>query len=1039
MRRSLMAPVLGLALLVLAAAGWQPVSAAAPQAPAMRLRQKQMIRTDRLDVRRPAGIAYAGDSDLFLVFPAPAAATDPSAGQGVLLNRFHEGFGTIALPVPLAGGRAVAYDRRGQRLLELDVLAHTIYAIPGTASGEFDVARATALAAPRAAALRPVGMTVDPATGEVFVLDRLMRRILRFTPAEGATVPSHRWVDLGALATRDLTGLAFDPASGHLFTLDVAGKRVLELTPDGAQAASYDVSSVAFSDPQNLVFAPSGDQTDDPATLSLFVADPGLPATRRGNVIELAWTEATSPAFAENTTQATAAATLVRVTATSAYSPPSPDPSGISYDPVRGRLIISDGEVDEMGIYAGKNMFEASLNGTLLRSWTTVSWDLEPCGNAYNPNNHHQIISNDDADRVTDINPGPDGLPGTADDTRTSWKTNGFGCGDAEGIAYDPVANRYFIADGVGEEIWIVKPGNNGVFEGGGDDVVTHFDTHSLGVVDPETVEWKASTGTLLIVSSTGTKVVKEVTTTGTVLASTDLSFANIHKLAGMAYAPSSGGSGMSLYIVDRGSDNNSDPRENDGKMFEISLGGTVSNAAPSVNAGPDRTVTMPGQASLDGTVSDDNLPSPPSLTTTWTKQSGPGTVTFGNANAVDTQASFSAAGTYVLQLTASDGALSASDVMQVTVQSGSGNTAPTVNAGLDQTITLPASAALDGTVADDGLPNPPAALTITWSKVSGPGTVTFGNANAVDTQASFSAAGTYVLQLAASDGSLTTRDSVQITAQGAANTAPQVNAGLDQTITLPANAALDGTVTDDGKPTPPVLTTTWSKVSGPGTVTFGNANAIDTQASFSAAGTYVLQLAASDGQLSASDPVQITVQAAGTPSAFRIASGLDDVEENASGSVYNNSTDLELVFDTSNQTVGLRFVNVAIPKNATITGASIQFQADEAQSDSTVLTIHGQASGNAPAFGTAKFDVSGRARTAASVTWTPAPWTTVGQAGANQRTQDIKNILQEIVNRSDWVSGNSIVILVSGIGHRTAESFEGLPAAAPLLQVQFQ
>src|SRR5262249_40948356 len=147
------------------------------------------------------------------------------------------------------------------------------------------------------------------------------------------------------------------------------------------------------------------------------------------------------------------------------------------------------------------------------------------------------------------------------------------------------------------------------------------------------------------------------------------------------------------------------------------------------------------------------------------------------------------------------------------------------------------------------------------------------------------SAAGTYVLQLAASDGSLTTRDSVQITANAAANTAPSVNAGFDQTITLPASANLDGTVTDDGKPTPPALTTTWSKVSGRGTVTFQNANAVDTQASFSAAGTYVLQLSASDGQLSASDPVQITVQAAGTPSTFRIASGADDVEENASGS----------------------------------------------------------------------------------------------------------------------------------------------------------
>jgi subtilisin family serine protease len=96
---------------------------------------------------------------------------------------------------------------------------------------------------------------------------------------------------------------------------------------------------------------------------------------------------------------------------------------------------------------------------------------------------------------------------------------------------------------------------------------------------------------------------------------------------------------------------------------------------------------------------------------------------------------------------------------------------------------------------------------------------------------------------------------------QPPSNTAPVVNAGTDQTITLPSNASLDGTVTDDGLPNPPgMVTTTWSKVSGPGTVTFGNPNAVDTTASFSAAGSYVLRLTASDSLLSSSDEVSITV-----------------------------------------------------------------------------------------------------------------------------------------------------------------------------------
>ena len=82
-------------------------------------------------------------------------------------------------------------------------------------------------------------------------------------------------------------------------------------------------------------------------------------------------------------------------------------------------------------------------------------------------------------------------------------------------------------------------------------------------------------------------------------------------------------------------------------------------------------------------------------------------------------------------------------DEVTYSIGSGSTNQAPVVDAGPDQTITLPSSANLNGTVTDDGLPNPPGTVTTTWSEVSGPGPATFGNASAVDTTASFSASGT--------------------------------------------------------------------------------------------------------------------------------------------------------------------------------------------------------------------------------------------------------------------------------------------------------
>lgn len=90
-------------------------------------------------------------------------------------------------------------------------------------------------------------------------------------------------------------------------------------------------------------------------------------------------------------------------------------------------------------------------------------------------------------------------------------------------------------------------------------------------------------------------------------------------------------------------------------------------------------------------------------------------------------------------------------------------------------------------------------------------------------------------------------------------NNPPSVNAGTDTSVTLPSGVALDGTVSDlDGDS----LTVTWSKVSGPGTVTFGDANSVDTTATFSKDGYYVLRLTADDGEDTAFDDVAISVLA---------------------------------------------------------------------------------------------------------------------------------------------------------------------------------
>lgn len=107
-----------------------------------------------------------------------------------------------------------------------------------------------------------------------------------------------------------------------------------------------------------------------------------------------------------------------------------------------------------------------------------------------------------------------------------------------------------------------------------------------------------------------------------------------------------------------------------------------------------------------------------------------------------------------------------------------------------------------------------------------------------------------------------TNKPELLIAPEAAVNTAPAVNAGPDQTVILPGAVALNAAAFDD---TPPStgLTYSWSKISGPGTVTFPAPTALDTTASFMIPGVYTLQLSTSDGSLSGSDQVQITVNAA--------------------------------------------------------------------------------------------------------------------------------------------------------------------------------
>ena len=145
-------------------------------------------------------------------------------------------------------------------------------------------------------------------------------------------------------------------------------------------------------------------------------------------------------------------------------------------------------------------------------------------------------------------------------------------------------------------------------------------------------------------------------------------------------------------------------------------------------------------------------------------------------------------------------------------------------------------------------------------------------------------------------------------------NMPPCANAGTDQKITT-LTTTLQGAAGDDGDPVGGALTTTWRKISGPGVVTFANANALTTAATFGASGMYVLRLVANDTQLQTTDDVKINVQAGG-PAATLAISDLTINEGNA------GTTNASFSVSLSSAKAAVVTVNYRITNGTAINGS---------------------------------------------------------------------------------------------------------------------
>jgi hypothetical protein len=365
---------------------------------------------------------------------------------------------------------------------------------------------------------------------------------------------------------------------------------------------------------------------------------------------------------------------VIRIIDTAAWTPSSPDPGGIVYIAERGEFLTCDTEVDEMSIWAGVNLWYHSNTGVVSSTESTIAFSNEPAGLTFEPGGSLMWIADDNNDKIWQIDLGPDGIYGTADDFIEDLDGLGSaGCTDIEDVTYNPVNGNLYVGAGELQAICEITPGLDQIFNGApptGDDTVTLFDVAVHGILDPEGIVYDPFWDTLVIADRRGQKLY-ELTPNGDLLRRIDVNFPAGSKPSGVAIAPGSTNPSLrNYYVTDRRVDNGENPLENDGRIYEIvaiPLGG---NAAPVVDAGEAQEIEWPLDSTLlDGFVNDDGHPYPPStVLATWSQLSGEGTATFDDASLPQATATFSAPGVYELQLVGDDSELQTTDTVIITV-----------------------------------------------------------------------------------------------------------------------------------------------------------------------------------------------------------------------------------------------------------------------------------------------------------------------------------------------------------------------------------
>ena len=163
----------------------------------------------------------------------------------------------------------------------------------------------------------------------------------------------------------------------------------------------------------------------------------------------------------------------------------------------------------------------------------------------------------------------------------------------------------------------------------------------------------------------------------------------------------------------------------------------------------------------------------------------------------------------------------------------------------------------------------------------------------------------------------------------------------------------------------------------------------------------------------------------------YRIRKGSDDAHE-IGGTVSTTNVGLPTV-GSATAYFGFRFIDVRLPQGATIVSASLDLTIGGSDKNDAEGAWYGEDVDNASTFTTAASNISGRTATAASVAWTTND---LGATGEVCTTPDLASLVQEIVDRPGWESGNALVLIYdhdSAVENLQVNSFENGTGAAVL------